>query len=99
MKKPVAKVNIKIFKNGRKYCGETKIGMNSDDPELVLAILKALDDISARFAKDSAKELAKDVLRNILEDEDLGRLFSKTRAPNTVIVCSTGNTKNTGLRK
>ena len=55
MKKPVAEVNIKIFKKGRKYCGETKIGMNSDDPELVLAILKALDDTSARFAKDSAK--------------------------------------------
>ena len=76
MKKPVAEVNIKIFKKGRKYCGETKIGMNSDDPELVLAILKALDDISARFAKDSAKE-AKDVLRNILEDEDLEELFKE----------------------
>lgn len=59
MKKPVAEVNIKIFKKDRKYCGGTKIGMNSDDPELVLAILKALDDISARFAKDSAKKLAK----------------------------------------
>ena len=51
--------------------------MNSDDPELVLAILKALDDISARFAKDSAKKLAKDVLRNILEDEDLEELFKE----------------------
>ena len=77
MKKPVAEVNIKIFKKGRKYCGETKIGMNSDNPELVLAILKALDDISARFAKDSAKELAKDILRNILEDEDLEELFKE----------------------
>nr|DAU90621.1 MAG TPA: hypothetical protein [Bacteriophage sp.] len=76
MKKPVAEVNIKIFKKGRKYCGETKIGMNSDNPELALAILKALDDTSARF-KDSAKELAKDVLRNILEDEDLEELFKE----------------------
>ena len=71
MKKPVAEVNIKIFKKGRKYCGETKIGMNSDNPELALAILKALDDISARFAKDSAKELLKDILGEILEDEEL----------------------------
>lgn len=77
MKKPVAEVNIKIFKKGRKYCGETKIGMNSDNPELVLAILKALDDISVRFAKDSAKELAKDILRNILEDEDLEEPFKE----------------------
>lgn len=77
MKKPVAEVNIKIFKKGRKYCGETKISMNSDDPELVLAILKTLDDTSARFDKDSVKELAKDVLRNILEDEDLEELFKE----------------------
>ena len=76
MKEPVAEVNIKIFKKGRKYCGGTKIGMNSDNPELVLAILKALDDTSARF-KDSTKELAKDILRNILEDEDLEELFKE----------------------
>lgn len=70
MKKPVAEVNIKVFKEKNKgYCSENTIRCESNDPDTVLAVMKAFDILQKEFITKMTKELIKDVLEEISKDD------------------------------
>lgn len=69
MEKPVAEVNIKVFKEKNKgYRSENTIRCESNDPDTVLAVMKAFDILQKEFITEMTKELIKDVLEEVLRD-------------------------------
>ena len=78
MEKPVAEVNIKVFKEKNKgYCSENTIRCESNDLDTVLAVMKAFDILQKEFfdilqkefITKMTKELIKDVLEEISKDD------------------------------
>ena len=70
MEKPVAEVNIKVFKEKNKgYRSENTIRCESNDPDAVLAVMKAFDILQKEIIRTRTKEVLKDVLEEILKDD------------------------------
>lgn len=70
MEKPVAEVNIKVFKEKNKgYRSENTIRCESNDPDTVLAVMKAFDILQKEFITEMTKELIKDVLEEMSKDD------------------------------
>nr|DAS57183.1 MAG TPA: hypothetical protein [Caudoviricetes sp.] len=70
MEKPVAEVNIKVFKEKNKgYRSENTIRCESNDPDTVLAVMKDFDILQKEFITEMTKELIKDVLEEMSKDD------------------------------